>query len=168
MVCCSRCPMLDKVPYMSPRRSAKGSLIVIASFAAVFGCAACGSGSAAKSACVRVSQSLPGGTTAGAGKAVRVSVGDVVWVVLVEAELPNTRTEIYPQSFPWKVARSSDISVLRAVRLCPQTGASSLANEVYGFRAEKPGGAEISAPLVTAWRRTNAVAVYRAHVTVQK
>jgi hypothetical protein len=110
------------------------------------------------------------------GATLRVKVGAVVYVELVEAEKYlswPTGTKPPPRVFPWAAARSSDPSVLRRVALCPSNGIYTLPVMVYAFRALTPGTTMLTAPIAQAWKRVKparrrGLRPYRASVTVAR
>jgi hypothetical protein len=117
------------------------------------------------SSCRVAPQTLPPGSRAAGGKTIRVHVGGIAYVVLVEPERYTLRP--YPAEFPWRAPTSSDPRVLAAVHLCPQQGITSLLVRVAAFRAIRAGRAVLTAQLTPAWRRVrNGLRAYGARVTV--
>ncbi len=124
--------------------------------------------------CVRSPTTLSIASKSGA--TLRVKVGAVVYVELVEAEKYlswPTGTKPPPRVFPWAAARSSDPSVLRRVALCPSNGIYTLPVMVYAFRALTPGTTTLTAPIAQAWKRVKparrrGLHPYRASVTVAR
>lgn len=124
----------------------------------------CGSAAIAPPACV----SAPaGGTAIPSGARVRVDVGAIVVVALVE---PDRYTAASP-AFPWLPATSSDPRVLSRAPVCSRPGTATLPLRLAVFRAVSPGTALVVAPLAPAWRRQPAgsrrgLAAYRSTVVV--
>jgi hypothetical protein len=125
--------------------------------------------------CVRSPVTFSPGIAPESGATLRVKVGVVVYVELVEAEeYLSWRAGMKPPPgvFPWAAARSSDPSVLRRVALCPRSGrVSTLPIVTYAFRALTPGTATLTAPVAQAWERVKPVRrrglrPYRATVLV--
>ena len=108
------------------------------------GIAACGASSHA--GCLKVPRSIPQSELLTTGTKLSVPVGRTVYVVLVQYEA------LAGPGFPWKTPRSSNRTVLKSVRLCRQTGESSLPVMVTGFSALHAGVATIKASLSPAWR----------------
>jgi hypothetical protein len=89
------------------------------------------------------------GTEVEPGKTVRVRVGELVRVTVIEAEGYKS----IDREFPWSPARSSNSKVLRRVPSCPREHLHlSLRNSPSSFRAIHPGTVEIRAPVVASWR----------------
>jgi hypothetical protein len=89
------------------------------------------------------------GTEVEPGKTVRVPVGELVRVTVIEAEGDKS----IDREFPWSPARSSNSKVLRRVPSCPREHLHlSLRNSPSSFRAIHPGRVEIRAPVVASWR----------------
>jgi hypothetical protein len=133
--------------------------VVVASIVAV---SLAGCGAAATPGCVSVPRSIPNRVLADPDARLTVHLGDVVYAVLVEADEYTDHP-----GFPWQTPRSSQGRVLTAVRLCKETGASSLPVEVFGFRAVGKGAAALSAALTADWRRAGKrPGTYRALVKV--
>ena len=115
--------------------------------------------------CVRMPVVFPAGRLPADGATIRVPVGAIVYVALVEPDA-YTGGE-YPIGFPWERARSSDPAVIAAVRLCPRQTVSTLVDIVTAFRARRAGAAQLLAPLVPRWRPVrHGPRPYRARVVV--
>ena len=99
----------------------------------------------AKGACitapVRIGRlALPNGQT------ITVSVGELVYVELVEPAKYSS------PSFAWLTPASSNSDVLKQVPVCATKLPSTLPLRVSAFRALRGGTARITAPLAPAWR----------------
>lgn len=95
-----------------------------------------------------------GGIFVESGETVQVHVGKAVRVNLVEPEAYTARE--FPRGFPWSSPQSSNMRVLSRAPFCPQRiEGQTLPERPAGFRAERPGTAEIQAPLVASWQALN-------------
>jgi hypothetical protein len=112
--------------------------------AVAVGIAACGNSST--SACVSVPQTIRGDRLLTSATRIAVPVGAIVFAVLVE---PDSYTS--KPGFPWRTPTTSDPAVLARVRLCKQTGASTLPVSITGFRARRRGSAIVTASLAPGW-----------------
>lgn len=121
------------------------------------------SGAAAAAACRAVPQSIPHSRLVVSGARLKVHVGAIVYALLVEpGKFAGSN-----RGFPWSSPTASLPKTLTSVRLCKQTGASSLPTSVVAFRASRPGAAVVSAPLTKSWRGvSNRPHAFRAVVTV--
>lgn len=102
------------------------------------------------------------------GSTLAVRVGVLVYAVEGEPEEFMTRPN--PSVFPWLAPASSAPAVLGSVRLC-RTYVSGFGGpeQVFAFRAKRPGRAVLSASLELAWRSVHhAPAPFAASVTVRR
>lgn len=100
---------------------------------------------AAKTACITAPGRI-GRLALPSGQTISVSVGELVYVELVEPESYVSRP------FAWLTPASSDPHVLKRVPVCATKIPSTLALRVDAFRALHGGTAKISAPLAPVWR----------------
>jgi hypothetical protein len=80
----------------------------------------------------------------------QVAVGAIVYVALVEPEKYTSSS--YPRGFPWRPPASSDTHVFAPVKLCPDSGATTLPRRVFAFRARRHGQAKLVARLSRGWK----------------
>jgi len=124
-------------------------------------------GTAATPTCTPVPQTFPKSQLLLSGSSQTIRPGAIVFAVMVEAG-KYTETS-YPTTFPWLTARSSDHHVLTPVRVCRQTGMSSLAISVAAFRATHAGKVTVTGPLAPRWAGLKTgPRPYRATVTVRR
>lgn len=101
------------------------------------------------------------------GATIRVRRGAIVYVGLAEPE--KYLSPSYPKGFPWRAPTSSSPRILAPVRLCKQTGASTLPVSLSAFRARSRGKATLSAPLKSRWRsHRTGLQPYRSTVIVTR
>lgn len=111
------------------------------------GCSTAGSASGgAKAACINAPAAIGKHALANKG-AITVSVGELVYVELVEPARYSSRP------FAWLMPASSNAHVLKRVPVCVTHRApSTLPLRINAFRALRSGTARITAPLSPAWR----------------
>ncbi len=149
---------------------------------AALGLAACGGsqkGGGGPTDCLAVPNSIPNLATWGSRLTVRR--GAIVYAAIDEAaeyeggayltqsKRPSARPDprLY-NLFPWQAPRSSSITVLKPIRTCPLTRASTLAETVTAFRAVGVGSSTLIASLVPEWRLARyRPPVFRTTVTVR-
>jgi hypothetical protein len=144
----------------------------LVALAVVFVCATWSGLAAGTPSCLTVPESIPQNQLLLTGGSTTARVGAVLYVVLVEPEMPATPEMYvrpdYPHGFPWQAPISVDRAVLKRVRLCPSRTASTLPLTVTGFRAQAAGLTTISARLTARWRAVSRVLrPFRATVIVR-
>ncbi|MGA3361589.1 MAG: hypothetical protein ABSD82_06125 [Solirubrobacteraceae bacterium] len=133
---------------------------------AVGGCGATHAPAPRTASCLRQPHSFAPYVLSGSTLAVRVGV----LVYAVEGEPEEFMTRPNPTVFPWLPPASSAPAVLGSVRLC-RTYVSGFGGpeQVFAFRAKRPGRAVLSASLELAWRSVrHAPEPFAATVTVRR
>ena len=133
---------------------------------ALAGCGAAHTPAPRTASCLRQPHSFAPYVLSGSTLAVRVGV----LVYAVEGEPEEFMTRPNPSVFPWLPPASSAPTVLSSVRLC-RTYVSGFGGpeQVFAFRAKRPGRAVLSASLELAWRSVrHAPAPFAATVTVRR